>query len=117
MEIGFSKRRMRGFTLVELIVIIALIAVFVGMILPALAPPHRTGGDRIKCINNLKNTGLAFRIFATDNQGRYPTEVSTNEGGSLEFFNEGAPFRHFVALSNELSTPKIIHCPMDNKRN
>ena len=114
MHTSFSKRRVGGFTLVELLVSLAMIAVLVGLLLPALARPGKS--PRIKCVNNLKNIGLAFRIFATDHQDRFPMQVSTNEGGSMEFTDDGVAFRHFLAMSNELSTPKIIVCPADSKR-
>lgn len=111
-----SKRRTRAFTLIELLVIIAVLAVAIAVILPALAPPRNRKSTRIQCVNNLKNVGLAFRIFAADNQGRFPMQVSTNEGGTMELVNGGNPLPHFLALTNELSTPKILACPTDKKR-
>jgi prepilin-type N-terminal cleavage/methylation domain-containing protein len=114
MHMVCSKRRLPGFTLVELIVSIVLVAVVAGLILPSSAS-RTSPKSRIKCVHNLKNIGLAFQIFAVDHEDRFPMEISTNEGGSLEFVNEGAPFRHFVALSNELSTPTLLVCPTDEK--
>ena len=72
-------------------------------------------------MNNLKNVGLAFRIFATDNGDRFPMSVPALEGGSADFAAKNAAndrliWRHFSALSNELSTPKIIICPSDGTR-
>ena len=112
---ALQKRRWIGLTLVELLVIIAILAVLIGMLLPSLVRPPRHA-HRIKCVNNLKNVGLAFRIFAVDNEDRFPMQISTNEGGSLEFLNSGLAFYHFRALSNELSTPNLLTCPNDTRR-
>jgi prepilin-type processing-associated H-X9-DG protein len=115
LELSPPQPRFRAFTLVELIVLIALVAVVMGMlILPTR--PRPTRAPRIKCINNLKNISLAFRLFATDNEDRFPMQVSTNEGGALEFTREASAYRVFVALSNELSTPNILYCPSDSRR-
>jgi len=77
--------------------------------------------QRIKCTNNLKNIGLAFRTYATDNQDQFPMTLPIASGGCSEYFgtrsdaNAQMLVMAYRCMSNELSTPKIIVCPTDSK--
>jgi len=64
-----------------------LLSLLAAMLLPAITGNGNTSpqGQRLFCVNNLRQTGLAFHNFATRHQDRFPMQVSTNDGGSLEY--------------------------------
>jgi type II secretory pathway pseudopilin PulG len=106
--------RKAAFTLVGLLVIIAVLAILAAMLLPALASA-KGKAQRINCINNLKQSGLAFRIWEGDNNDKLPMDVPMAKGGTKELDTGADTFRHFQVMSNELSTPKILICPADTR--
>lgn len=101
-------------TLVEVLVVIAVLAIFVILLLPALVP-YRSGRMRINCANNLKQVGLAYRLWEEDNNDNYPMFVSATNGGAMELIAAGNVAACFQVMSNELGTPKILVCPEDAK--
>jgi len=67
----------------------------------------------ICCNCNLKQIGLAFRTWALDHYDTNPMDIPRESGGTRQYLASGEVFRHFLAMSNELSTPRILVCPKD----
>jgi prepilin-type processing-associated H-X9-DG protein len=89
------------------------LAILAAIFLPVLAQP-RHGHSRINCVNNLHQIGLAYWTWAGDNEDKFPMQVSVTNGGTMELVANGKnAWLNFLVMSNELSTPKVLFCPVD----
>jgi competence protein ComGC len=114
MKPRFSNQRNRALILTEVLVVIAILAVMMVLFLPAFIS-HHDGNQRINCISNLKQIGLAYRIWEGDHGDKFPMQTSVTNGGTMELANGNNAWINFSVMSNELSTPQILICPLDAK--
>ena len=123
-----NRRSRQGFTLVELLVVIGIIALLISILLPALNAAKERA-NRVKCASNLRQVGQGLMLYANDNKGAYPRVRYKLNGPLKAFTNPAAVDPHanngptendvtgalFLLVRNADLNPEVFTCPSSNQ--
>lgn len=102
------KRAVRAFTLIELLVVLAIIGILASLATPAIGNAIERGRSA-KCVNNLRQIGVAVQQFVADNDNTFPC-ISIGGQNPVEGHDGGEPLEVLGAYG---VTEALLTCPSD----
>lgn len=100
----------RAFTLLELVIVIAIISILTALLLPAISRTKESGRSAV-CLNNLHQIGIALQLYVQDNANRLPVMYDRATNGPPP---PGPPI-NVVLLPLVSGVSNVFHCPSDNQ--
>lgn len=114
MKFELGSKPAGAMTAFEALVVIAMLALFAAVLLPELAVTKRRA-SLITCNRNVKEINLAFKIWENDHGNKLPMQYAATNDALIKAVTNGGAWHLWQTMSNELGTPKILHCPADLK--
>lgn len=108
-----NRKNASGFTLVELLAVVAIVAVLAAVLLPALNGARR-GAKRTACTNNLRQLAMAFAMFRGENQQRFPGQGPSSDS-TARWMQKVSPYLNLPAstvTNNAAYYQPIFYCSM-----
>jgi prepilin-type N-terminal cleavage/methylation domain-containing protein len=109
---AFSNRARRAFTLIELLVVIAIIAILAAMLLPALAKAKEKA-KTISCNNNLRQMGMALRMYVDDSQSTFPPHLNSVRW-PYKFYDYYGKNLKMLVCPSEITNAPLTLAPSNN---
>jgi len=113
-----NRHSISAFTKVDMIIVVAMLVTLAlcAVFAQRSARFAQPRAARVNCVSQLKQVGLAFRMWAYDHGDRFPWQVPAADGGTKEFAHLPNAAVHYAVVSNEFHSPKILTCTSDKKR-
>jgi prepilin-type N-terminal cleavage/methylation domain-containing protein len=114
MKMRLAREANRAMTLLEVLVVIAVVLVLIATLLPALSGSHRPTGPM--CMNNVKQIEIGFIMCIQDNYGKIPIQTSVTNDGTMEYLERNQTFPHYQKIALYIRNPSLLVCPDDKER-
>ena len=112
-----SGRSIRGITLIELLLVIAIIVILFAVLFPVDINQRRgKRAIRAHCMSNLRQIGIGEVMWYSDHSNQFPWQISAANGGTLEASARGQVAPNFQALREYVKDPGVFWCPADTAR-
>ena len=107
-EMG-TVRRSEGMTLIELLVIVAIITVLIGIVVPAFRNARHRARQAV-CMGNLKDIGVAIIMYCNDYDDHFPYQINYayTGAGHMNWLTLTLPY---LGYTGNMQSPKVLHCP------